>query len=213
MAKPPSQLGKSLPKPGRRLATRQVLDMQQAMYKTALLLEKDALGCTDGEARARVASALANLAKGWDALENRKRILRGRPLPGSLRPEKPRPKVGGYSSFIEPLGPGDEPVPVPCSPAWPAPARADIETPAQPALTAADAALGQVTVLPQHTQLVRPPLKPPVELQPPPTVCYPDPSLWQKPMPTTRTEAAAQRAQALLNHQAIQRQRLRQGLA
>src|SRR3974390_1244835 len=92
MAKPPSQNGKSLPKPGRRLATRQVLDMQQAMYKTALLLEKDALECSDREERARVASALANLAKGWDALENRKRILRGKPLPGSLRPEKVKAK-------------------------------------------------------------------------------------------------------------------------
>src|SRR3974390_2048968 len=92
MAKPPSQNGKSLPKPGRRLATRQVLDMQQAMYKTALLLEKDALECTDREERARVASALANLAKGWDSLENRKRIIRNRGLPKSVEASNAKPK-------------------------------------------------------------------------------------------------------------------------
>ena len=34
----------------------------------------------------------AQLARSWDTLENRKRVLRGRPLPGSLRPEKAKPK-------------------------------------------------------------------------------------------------------------------------
>lgn len=36
----------------------------------------------------------AKLALAWEKLEDRKRILRGRPLPGNLRPESPR-KVGG----------------------------------------------------------------------------------------------------------------------
>lgn len=40
-------------------------------------------------------AARAQLARAWEAIEERKRILRGRPLPGSLKPEpkkaKPKP--------------------------------------------------------------------------------------------------------------------------
>jgi len=48
--------------------------------------------------------ALAQLARAWDILEERKRILRGRPLPGSLKPEKPKSKqkINPWeTSFIE----------------------------------------------------------------------------------------------------------------
>lgn len=34
-------------------------------------------------------SARAQAANAWEKIEERKRILRGAPLPGSLRPEKP----------------------------------------------------------------------------------------------------------------------------
>ena len=34
----------------------------------------------------------AQLARAWDTLEERKRVLRGKPLPGSLKPPPPKPK-------------------------------------------------------------------------------------------------------------------------
>jgi hypothetical protein len=66
MAKPPSQLGKSHPKPGRRLATRQVLDLQRVAYDAAIMAGKDAVNPSlDPEQRARAATAVSNLIKAW----------------------------------------------------------------------------------------------------------------------------------------------------
>jgi hypothetical protein len=57
---------------------------------TAKLLElKDASARESG-------ATVAQLARAWDILEERKRILRGQPLPGSYKPKakpKPRPKA------------------------------------------------------------------------------------------------------------------------
>lgn len=39
------------------------------------------------------AAAVASLVKAWSEACDRIRILRGRPLPGSLKPEKPKPKL------------------------------------------------------------------------------------------------------------------------
>jgi hypothetical protein len=66
-------------KPGRRGAVLQLLGMQRVLVADALNPE------TTPAARAQVARA-------WEVLEERKRILRGRPLPGSLRPEQATPK-------------------------------------------------------------------------------------------------------------------------
>jgi hypothetical protein len=79
-------------RPGKRNSLRQVLQLQQATYDTALALKEDVVRSEDVALRARTASSIAQLARSWDTLENRKRVLRGRPLPGSLRPEKAKPK-------------------------------------------------------------------------------------------------------------------------
>jgi hypothetical protein len=62
-------------RPGRRHALRQALQIQERVYEESL---KSGVKPSD----------LAQLARAWDCLEERKRILRGRPLPGSLKPEK-----------------------------------------------------------------------------------------------------------------------------
>ncbi|MCI0744048.1 MAG: hypothetical protein L0Y58_01465 [Verrucomicrobia subdivision 3 bacterium] len=61
------------------------------MIKLTLRLGEE---CSEKEAElhARIAGAAAQAVKGWDALEDRKRILRGRPLPGSFRPQPPKAK-------------------------------------------------------------------------------------------------------------------------
>ena len=57
-----------------------------------MLVAKDAKNTIKPEERARAASALANLGKSWNTLQDAKRVILGRPLPGSLRPEKAKPK-------------------------------------------------------------------------------------------------------------------------
>lgn len=73
----------------------QVVALQQALYNTALILTDDILTVNDKETRARIASSIASLAKGWQGLQDSKRIIRGKPLPGSKRPavEQPKPKA------------------------------------------------------------------------------------------------------------------------
>lgn len=79
-------------RPGRRLSLRQVLDLQQVSHEAALGLQADFTSTTDRNERARVASAIANLAKGWVSLADAKREILGRPKAGSLKPERPRKK-------------------------------------------------------------------------------------------------------------------------
>jgi hypothetical protein len=70
-------------KPGKRNALRQALQLQQRVYE-------------EGIKKGIRPIELAQLARAWDVLEDRKRILRGRPLPGSLKPEKPKNKQRRY---------------------------------------------------------------------------------------------------------------------
>ena len=63
-------------RPGKRAALRHLLELQRCVFAAAT---KE--GVKPNE--------LAQLARSWDCLEERKRILRNRPLPGSLKPEKP----------------------------------------------------------------------------------------------------------------------------
>jgi hypothetical protein len=65
--------------------------MQQAAFEACMKLKTDVLDASDREERARAASALSNVSKAWSSMEDIKRILRGKPLPGSLRPES-KPK-------------------------------------------------------------------------------------------------------------------------
>jgi hypothetical protein len=51
-------------------------DVLYAFITSPDVIPKDAASCT--------------LA--WERLEERKRILRGKPMPGSLKPESPKPK-------------------------------------------------------------------------------------------------------------------------
>jgi len=69
------------------LAYRQAHEMQQVLYKLALDPS------TPGPSKALCARA-------WDVLEERKRIIRGKPLPGTYRPELPKPKAKHYPSLL-----------------------------------------------------------------------------------------------------------------
>jgi hypothetical protein len=69
-------------------ALRQLCDMQDVLFSDATNIELTA--------KDRAACACA-----WDKLEERKRILRGKPLPGSHKPESPKAKRR-VASVVEP---------------------------------------------------------------------------------------------------------------
>jgi hypothetical protein len=90
MPTPPDPTGRPRIQPGYRNSLQQVLLIQEVITEAVSGLRID-LKTSNAETRARSSSALASLAKGWDCLEDRKRIIRGKPMPGSLRPEaKPK---------------------------------------------------------------------------------------------------------------------------
>jgi hypothetical protein len=64
-------------RPGKRNSLRQAIQLQQRVFE-----ESNKPGVKPIE--------LAQLARAWDCLEERKRILRNKPLPGSLKPQPPR---------------------------------------------------------------------------------------------------------------------------
>jgi hypothetical protein len=68
------------------VAYRQAFEMQLVLFRVVM---DDA---TPPQGRALCARA-------WDVLEDRKRIIRGKPLPGAYRPENPRPKRKAYWSM------------------------------------------------------------------------------------------------------------------
>jgi hypothetical protein len=90
-------------RPGKRNSLRQVLQLQQATFDTILLLKEDAVRSEDAALRARIGSSLAQLVRSFDTLEDRKRVLRNRPLPGSFKPEKEKPRRKSAS-----IGPWEE---------------------------------------------------------------------------------------------------------
>lgn len=63
-------------RPGRRTSLVDALILQRHVFESAQ-------NCTKP-------IELAALARAWDVLENRKRVLRGKPDPGQLRPEAPK---------------------------------------------------------------------------------------------------------------------------
>ena len=85
-SKPFVQNKASRMKPGRRRSIQQVLDMQEAIYQNSMA----------GNVRP---ADLASLARAFDVLEDRKRILRGKPLPGSLKP-KPKKHIKNTMSVM-----------------------------------------------------------------------------------------------------------------
>jgi hypothetical protein len=78
-------------------------------------LGEDFKASADREERARAASAISNLAKGWVSLQDAKREILGRPRAGVRRPqEEPRRRRARFSPQWrepEPLGVPAEPVP------------------------------------------------------------------------------------------------------
>ncbi len=75
----------------KRDAIRQAVEMQRLCFSNAQLLDQDIQASADKEQRARVATGLGHLVRAWKTLEDSKRVLKGDPMPGSLKPEKPRP--------------------------------------------------------------------------------------------------------------------------
>jgi hypothetical protein len=62
--------------------------MQDTLCRTVKLLEGDLHDSTNKGERARLATAIGGIGRSWAGLEERIRILKGQPLPGSLTHEK-----------------------------------------------------------------------------------------------------------------------------
>jgi hypothetical protein len=73
--------------PRRSKALTQLHQMQDVAHSTLQTLSQDLTETKDKALRAKLALGIASLCKAFDTLEDRKRILHGRPMPGSLRPD------------------------------------------------------------------------------------------------------------------------------
>jgi hypothetical protein len=73
--------------PRRSKALTQLHQMQDVAHSTLQTLSNDLTETKDKALRAKLALGIASLCKAFDTLEDRKRILHGRPMPGSLRPD------------------------------------------------------------------------------------------------------------------------------
>lgn len=87
--------------PGYRNSLVQVLRLQELSFNTAELLAADVASVEDKVRRAKIAQSFSQVVKGWETLEDRKRIIRGQPLPGSKRPAVDQPKKK-QSNFAPP---------------------------------------------------------------------------------------------------------------
>jgi|SRR6266567_4221609 len=110
-------------RPGRRLSLRQVVDLQKFSFEAAKGLSADFQETTDKEERARVASAISNLAKGWVSLQDAKREILGRPRAGvrkhAVEKHKRREVVAPLASWSS------------AAPASPSPAAVPTDRPAE----------------------------------------------------------------------------------
>src|SRR5437016_3777042 len=73
-------------------ALSQCLDIQNLAYETAMAFKSLEPSDEAIERHARKCVALAQVARAWESAAERARILRGRPLPGSLKPERVKPR-------------------------------------------------------------------------------------------------------------------------
>jgi len=96
----------------RSRALSQCLDIQNLAYETAMGFKTLELSDDAVERHARKCVALAQVARAWESAVERARILRGRPLPGSLRPEK-RAQRKTTASTLTPLVRASQPQPAP----------------------------------------------------------------------------------------------------
>lgn len=102
MAQQPPVNGTIRLRPGRRNSLRQAVHMQQVLYES--IVGKGDTKLADGSIRSPTLAEKAQAARAWEALEDRKRILRGRPLPGNLKPVEHKQKRKPHS-----LTPTEEP--------------------------------------------------------------------------------------------------------
>lgn len=93
MASPIPASGTKRVRPGRRLSLRQVVELQDIAFQAAQGLIADFKETSEKEERARVASAISNLAKGWVSLQDSKREILGKPRAGVRKhPVEKEPK-------------------------------------------------------------------------------------------------------------------------
>lgn len=90
----------------KREAIRQAVDLQRLCVGNAQLLDADARaeGATP-ESRAKAGTALSNVVRAWRVLEEGKRVLKGDPLPGSLKPVPRSKACGPKFPWVEPTDP------------------------------------------------------------------------------------------------------------
>jgi hypothetical protein len=92
----------------------QCLDIQNLAYEIAMGFKTLEPSDEAIDRHARKCVALAQVSRAWEAAADRARILRGRPLPGSLRPtvaKKPKYVAPPFKGPISALWPDpDEPV-------------------------------------------------------------------------------------------------------
>lgn len=84
----PPQSPRPLPRRGKSSALQQAVAIQRNLYRIAIDTTLPPKDC-------------ASAALAWERLEERKRILRGRPMPGSLRPVSEK-KTKNKPTVIEP---------------------------------------------------------------------------------------------------------------
>lgn len=96
---PPRPPGHLVSMPRRSKALTQLHQMQDVAHSTLQTLSNDLNQTQDKALRAKLALGIASLCKAFDTLEDRKRILHGRPMPGSLRPDaEPKKQRRSYRS-------------------------------------------------------------------------------------------------------------------
>lgn len=86
----------------KREAIRQAVAMQRYCVEGAELLGRDLAATDNKEQRARIATGLGNLVKAWRVAEDAKRVLKGEPLPGSYKAEKPKQDRNRGIPTVEP---------------------------------------------------------------------------------------------------------------
>ena len=96
---PAAQAKRFKPGQDKNRAYRQVVKIQDILFQTI-------------EANGVKASELAGLARAWCDAEERRRVLTGKPLPGSYRPERKSKGSAGPRGFGA-LGAKAEPAPTP----------------------------------------------------------------------------------------------------
>ena len=95
----------------KRRAIKQALEMQDSCFTCVKALEADLRESADKEERARIASTIGGLGRNWTALQDAIRILKGDPLPGSLKPvpKAKQPKRNTRAILLEDFPEDDAP--------------------------------------------------------------------------------------------------------